>query len=240
MFFFLPHTNPHINLATEEWLLERVETIGPTLLAYINSKCVVMGKHQNPLLETRPDVLRANSIPLLRRFTGGGTVYHDTGNLNFSFLMPKQVYDEKLHFKIVQNALASFEIESTIDPHKSLWHQNLKFSGSAFARKLVGNIHHGTLLVNSDLNTLCDALLPAEQNLPTKAPRSRRAPVVNLATLSPALTIPKLVESLYNEFETHFAQHAARSKPFWKEDDLAPFVHKHHSHAWVFGNTPEY
>jgi lipoate-protein ligase A len=94
--------------------------------------------------------------------------------------------------------------------------------------------------VNGDLNTLRDALLPAEQNLPTKAPRSRRAPVVNLATVAPTLTTPRLAESLYKEFQKHFPQHSARPEHFWSEKDLAPLVEKHHSHEWVFGQTPQY
>ncbi len=240
MFAFLSTTNPHTNLGTEECLLQKIDSIGPTLLLYVNEPCVVMGKHQNPLLECDSAFLQQRNIPLLRRFTGGGTVFHDLGNLNFSFLMPKTQYNETLHFSVIQTAILELGIESSMDAHKSLWYKGRKFSGSAFARKLVGNIHHGTLLVHSNLETLTRTLVPENENLQTKAPRSRRAPVLNLSEVVPSLTLAAVANSLHVAFAKTFPQNATPLNSPICEAELAPFVEKHRSYDWVFGSTPTY
>ena len=264
MFAFLPTTDPYTNLATEELLLQQIEQIGPTLLLYVNTKCVVMGKHQNPLLECRPEFLGAQGVPLLRRFTGGGTVFHDEGNLNFSFLMPKNGYNEALHFQILQRSLLDFGIQSEIDTHKSLWYGNRKFSGSALARKLIGNIHHGTLLVESNLELLNQCIQPTFNNLETKAPRSRRAPVMNLKEVNSQISISKIAAAI----GLHFTQMFPTESPLQTQqgnqqnrinivdsamgetgneiarslmsEKMQPFIEKHQSREWVFGATPEY
>jgi lipoate-protein ligase A len=227
-------------LAVEEFLLQRVKEIGPTLLMYVNSDCVVIGKHQNPWLECRPDFLASQKIPLLRRFTGGGAVFHDTGNLNFSFLMAKEDYNEQRNFSVVQGALAELGLVSEMDVHKSLWIGGEKFSGSAFARKLTGHVHHGTLLMSSNLTRLEEALQPALPDLNTKAPRSRRAKVTNLSLHHPNLSIEILVESLRQKFAQEFLGGQEQLVPFWSEIDIQDSVEKHGSWNWVFGNTPEY
>jgi lipoate-protein ligase A len=237
---FLPSTEPHHNLAVEEFLLPRIKDIGPTFLMYVNSDCVVMGKHQNPWLECHPNLLAAQNIPLLRRFTGGGTVFHDLGNLNFSFLMPREEYNEARHFGVLQGALADLGLESTVDAHKSMWINGKKFSGSAFARKLVGNVHHGTLLIKSNLSRLEEAIRPELPDLKTKAPRSRRATVTNLVSLQADLTVERVVESLRHKFAQEFLGHGGQLVPFWTEHDLLEHVEKHRSWNWVFGSTPEY
>jgi lipoate-protein ligase A len=240
VFCALTSTSPFENLAVEEFLLHRIEALGPTLLLYVNSDAVVMGKHQNPWLECRPDFLREKGIPLLRRFTGGGTVYHDVGNLNFSFLMPKSQYNESRHFAVVQGALADLGFESTLDVHKSLWVGERKVSGSAFARKLIGSVHHGTLLVNANLERLEAAIRPTHGDLPTRAPRSRRARVMNLAEGRRGLGVEEVAACLRQRFIKEFAMDSADLTPFWNEGDVAELVVRHKSEEWVFGATPEY
>lgn len=240
MFCLLASTNPFENLAVEEFLLHRIESLGPTMLLYVNSDAVVMGKHQNPWLECRPEYLREQGIPLLRRFTGGGTVFHDVGNLNFSFLIPKSQYNESRHFAVVQGALADLGFESSLDTHKSLWVGERKVSGSAFARKLIGSVHHGTLLVNANLERLEEAILPTHADLPTSAPRSRRAPVMNLAEGRAGLGMEEVVACMRQRFIQEFPLDGEELVPFWSEGNLTELVARHRSDDWVFGAMPEY
>ena len=240
MVVVLPTTHPQTNLAAEEFLLQNIELLGPSLLFYVNSKCVVLGKHQNPWVESNPEFLKNQNIPLLRRFSGGGTVFHDEGNLNFSFLMPPKLYREEIHFQIIQECLSELRVESTIDAHKSLWHGERKFSGSAFARKLVGNIHHGTLLIKSDLDLLQQTLQPAVKDLNTKAPRSRRAQVINLTEVNPAITAQAIVDGMARLFAHHFPEQRSAPTSLWEQKNWNDIIQKHHSWNWVFGNTPDY
>lgn len=244
MFAFLSSTDPAVNLSIEELLLQKIQHLEPMLLLYVNQPCVVMGKHQNPSLECNPQQLTARGLSLLRRQTGGGTVYHDLGNLNFSFIMPKQTYNEFLHFSIIQSSLRRFGVFSELDTHKSIWTNQRKFSGSAFARKLVGNIHHGTLLVNANLQHLEAALVPENPNLQTKAPRSRRANVCNLSDSNSDITIDSLAHELIIEFCALFPQSRVHEnfKPdsYFTQEELAPIIARHKSQEWVIGATPKY
>src|SRR5579864_550416 len=86
-------TDPWLNLAREELLLDTMPAGESALVLYVNAPCVVLGRHQNPLREAKLDELNRRGVPLVRRPTGGGTVWHDEGNLNWSLLLPKDGYD---------------------------------------------------------------------------------------------------------------------------------------------------
>jgi lipoate-protein ligase A len=106
-------TDPWSNLAREELWLDELPPETGRLLLYVNSPCVVLGKHQNPLREVRLEEAARRGVPLVRRSSGGGTVYHDEGNLNWSFLLPKAGYDRNVVTAVVAQALSPLGLELT-------------------------------------------------------------------------------------------------------------------------------
>ena len=190
----------YLNLAREEYLLERLPETSHGLLLYVNSPSVVFGKHQNPWRECSVVALRDRGIPLARRISGGGTVYHDLGNLNFSFLLPKEGFDRRRNLETVVRALTSLGIEARISSRHDLTVDGGKISGNAFCFRRGRALHHGTLLIHSELGQLKGAL-KGSAGIETFAVESNPSPVVNLRRLQPALT----VEGVGNEIMAEVA-----------------------------------
>lgn len=194
--------NPYENLALEAALHRTIEV--PTLFLYVNSPCVVIGRAQNPWLEADIAFLRQENIPLVRRQSGGGTVVHDLGNLNFSFISPKAHYDKILHLKMVQAALNDLGITTTLNARYDILLEGKKISGSAFRETRLNCFHHGTLLVHADLRRLGKALSAPELDIKSNAIRSVKSPVINLADRLPDLSIDQVKESLIRRFSAHY------------------------------------
>ena len=175
----------HWNLAFEEWLFEHLEPEQSLMLLYVNDPCVVIGRAQNPYLECDSDALEGLNIKLARRQTGGGTVYHDRQNLNYSFMCPKNEYDITKNFKIIQQALECYDIELHTSPkHDLMVHCPTtsilkKVSGSAFRLTKDKALHHGTLLVQSQLDQLTSILKTKRKIINAKGVKSNPSPVIN-------------------------------------------------------------
>lgn len=173
-------TNPWENLAREEaWL----EVLGPgesALLLYVNSPCIVLGKHQNPWREVRLADARARNIPLVRRSSGGGTVYHDEGNLNWSYLGPKAGYDRAEVTALVASALVPLGKNLVPGEKGDLFLGDKKVSGAAYLYRRDRVLHHGTLLCQARLDDLRGVLGPTGDLMAWVGVASRPMPVTNL------------------------------------------------------------
>lgn len=175
----------HYNLALEQYLLEN--EADDVLLWYRNTPCVVMGKHQNPWLEVNFNQPKSE-MSIARRMTGGGTVYHDLGNLNFSFIRHKteDFVNFREHIEPISHTLSDLGIENHISPRNDIFIGNNKISGnaehvSATAKKI---IHHGTLLYDADIGSLTKNIKPdGSIQLKTHAVNSVRSPVMNIKTM---------------------------------------------------------
>lgn len=229
--FLFPGRDPLINLALEELLYETWSG-GETLSLYVNRPCVVMGRHQNPWVETRPEDLRREGIPLLRRISGGGTVWHDEGNLNFSFIGARASYDRTRVDAWVRGALAEFGIMFDISDKGDYLYRGSKFSGNAFAFRSDRVLHHGTLLVSADLDRL-RAYLGGLEVVRSLGVRSRPASVVNLQSICPKLSVDALVGAMAR---------AAGSEPTEPPEfpDLEGRCRERSSWEWVYGQTPRF
>jgi lipoate-protein ligase A len=186
--------DPVANLAVEEALLER--GAGSEFLAYVNDPCVVVGRNQNPWAEVSPRC----ALPVLRRVSGGGTVYHDHGNLNWSFILPRSVHDQCAELEAIASALRRLGLRAETGPRGGLFAlvdggMRLKISGTA--RRLTAGrvIHHGTLLVDADLAALA-ASLGGMETLDSRALPSVPSMAANLSTLVPGLGVDDLVSLL--------------------------------------------
>ncbi len=184
-----PSTDPEYNFSLERELLGR--TGGRDfLLLYIDSPCVVIGRNQSPEAEADLEYCRLNDIPVLRRISGGGAVWHDLGNINYSFITSVNAaspLDDKPHAPIIA-ALASMGVEAVAGPRGELLVNGRKISGTASCVKRGRRLFHGTLLHAADLDAMQKALGgdPARRG---HRVASVPAEVMNLNTL-PDLDIP--------------------------------------------------
>jgi lipoyltransferase/lipoate-protein ligase len=158
-----PSGDPVENLSLEHHLFTQFPNGGrEQLLFYINETAVVIGKHQNPWKEVSPDVLIGGYPPLYRRFTGGGTVFHDTGNVNWSFIASKQDFSQEENLEIIADLASDFSgiprREFETGERGDLFCRGLKISGNALAFRGEKALHHGTLLIDSDLGALSGSL----------------------------------------------------------------------------------
>ena len=188
--------DPFGNLAREQVLLEHGPKEGVILYLWQNENTVVIGRNQNAFTECRVSALEEAGGKLARRLSGGGAVFHDTGNLNFTFLLPREDFDVRRQLEVICRACRSFGIPAEISGRNDLTAQGLKFSGNAFYKNGSRAYHHGTLLLSADMGKLGRYLSPPAAKLKAKGVESVRARVTNLCDLAPELTCGALKEAL--------------------------------------------
>ena len=149
--------DPYLNAAHEEWLYTNVAPKEPVYFLWQNRESVCIGRYQNPWSELNMKSIEESHIPIVRRISGGGTVFHDLGNLNISYMHPGSEYDKKIRMLPVINHLKTFgdiSLSEKGDGLLQIDEKYYKFSGSAFKNRHTSSLHHFTLLMNSDLNRL--------------------------------------------------------------------------------------
>lgn len=166
---------------------------------------MIIGRAQNPWLECNLKKMSEENVLLVRRQSGGGAVYHDLGNLNFSILSNLKFFNKTQHLLLIIQALEFFKIKALMGPRHDLWveHENKlkKFSGCAFRQTKDKAFHHGTLLINTDLDKLATYLKSPEENkISAKGVKSVRSPVINLSELRPDLKIKDLIDKISEIF----------------------------------------
>lgn len=233
-----------VNLSLEEWLLGRTRPGDWRLLIYRNGPGVVIGRYQNAWRECNLAALRESGGEIHRRITGGGAVWHDAGNLNFCFVAARDSYCVERQFSVVCRALEACGIEPVRTPQNALMAQGLKFSGNAFTLKKSGAIHHGTLLVDSDLDRLNQCLAaPAGAELRDKSVRSIPARVGNLAALRPGLTIEYLATALAAAYRGEPGAGRAPEMEISPGDldaEFARMTERHAAWVWRLGASPPF
>ncbi|MGI6315836.1 MAG: lipoate--protein ligase [Christensenellales bacterium] len=195
-----PGFDPYVNLALEALLIEEVQPGELILYLWRNARTVVIGRNQNPFRECDRILLEAEGGMLARRRSGGGAVYHDTGNLNFSFIARDDVYNEARQTWLVQSAVESVGIHCCFSGRNDLLAEGRKFSGSAYLHKNNRHCHHGTLMVAVSPEDMARYLRPGPGKLAAKGVDSIRARTVNLSELQPGLTPEILQKALSRAF----------------------------------------
>ncbi len=205
-----PSVDPYENLAVERHLLDAAD--GESILLYLwqNRSTVVIGKNQNAYSECRTELLKSEGGCLARRLSGGGAVFHDLGNLNFTFLCATPNLDVPKNLEVIREACRLAGIETEVSGRNDLLAGGAKFSGNAFYHSKGRSYHHGTILICADLERLGRYLTPPKAKLETKGIRSVRSRVINLCQLSPSLSCDAMRAYLVSAAETVFGLKASR------------------------------
>ena len=198
--------DPWRNLAVEACLFETLGDDEIVLYLWQNSATVVIGRHQNAWQECRVQLLESEGGRLARRSTGGGAVFHDLGNLNFSFVVPRSQYDVHRQLEVVRRAVAEYGIDAQFTGRNDLTVNGAKFSGNAFKFSDKVGLHHGTLLVDVDMDRLSRYLVPGKDKLKAKGIESVRSRVCNLKEINPSINIEGLTIALERAFEMEYGK----------------------------------
>lgn len=232
--------DPHRNLVVEQHLLEQVKPGSCILYLWQNQNTVVIGRNQNAWKECRTSLLEEEGGHLARRLSGGGAVFHDLGNLNFTFLLSQEDYDLDKQFSVIQETVRSFGIPAEKSGRNDVLSDGRKFSGNAFYRNGTQAYHHGTLLVDVDMQKMGRYLNPSKAKLQSKGVASVRSRVVNLRELNPEVTVEGLKTAMAEAFSKVYGRPVV--KLYQSMLDM-PYIdslcRKNESWEWLYGQkTP--
>ena len=237
-------TNPWFNLATEDWIFNTLNPDSHTLFLWRNSETVVIGRSQNPWVECKTDKMEADDVFLARRQSGGGAVFHDLGNTNFTFLSPSDAYDQEANFTVIINALKKLGIDATLSGRNDMQVGDRKISGSAFKHAADRSFHHGTLLVNANMQKLGDYLNPHPLKLKAKGIKSVRARVANLVDFNETINHETLSDAIIEAFCEYHGESAQVEQldeaSLAKQPTLNAYYQQMADWDWRFGKTPEF
>ncbi|MFA6929922.1 MAG: lipoate--protein ligase family protein [Lentisphaeria bacterium] len=234
-----PYQDAVSNAALEEFLFRR-RPLQSALLFYRNEDSVLWGRNQNPLYECALDHCLAEKVTLIRRISGGGTVYHDLGNLNYCFVLPREAYDPARYVGLIAGALQDLGLSVvSVCPRHSIWVDNRKVSGTAFALSGPAVLLHGCLLLQTDLQRLQKLLTPQMLFAKEGAVRriaSIRSTVANLQEYVPGLDMPALMDAICKRLRKN---NVVSPEVFCPERlqidemELAPFRKKFSEASWT-------
>ncbi|XP_054739653.1 lipoyltransferase 1, mitochondrial [Anastrepha obliqua] len=245
------------NLALEDWLYRHFDfRIHHVLLLWVNDPCVVIGRHQNPFMETNVSELNSQGVTVARRNSGGGAVYHDRGNLNCTFFTPRERYNRSYNLNILTRALfREWAIKSEINERDDICINKKKLSGTAAKLGYPNAYHHCTLLANTNKLSLGTCLSKGKVNYITNSTPSVRSPIKNLCELNRNVNISQLISAIGYEYlrtsatelEDGGNQQIMKQRGFqlinptekWFPgiDDLRT---EFTSWEWIYGRTPKF
>lgn len=236
-------TDPRRNLALEEYLLRHVRSSEPLLLFYINEPSVIIGRNQNTLQEIDPDYVREHNIHVVRRLSGGGAVYHDLGNLNFSFVTEGQqhIHDFARFTEPVIAVLRDMGVDAELRGRSDIFAAGKKISGNAQFASGGRMFSHGTLLFDTDLETMLKAINPRQVKIESKAVQSIRNYVTNICELLPRkLHIEEfkqaLLHGIFNSADVPLFELSAAD---WERVEETA-ENRYMTWAWNVGRSPRF
>ena len=193
-------TDPTFNLAFEEYVFESMDQNETYFMLWQNDHAIIVGKHQNTIEEINQDFVKEQGIKVVRRLTGGGAVYHDLGNLNFTFIVNNdsgKPFDFQSFTRPVVKALQSLGVNAEFNGRNDITIDGKKFSGNSQYAKRGRVLHHGTVLFNSKLDTVQNALKVKKDKIESKGVKSVKSRVTNIADyLEPGFTLEDFKKAL--------------------------------------------
>lgn len=236
-------TNPYFNLAAEEYLVKHINE--PCFMLWQNSPSVIIGKHQNPLKEVNLEFCKNNDIPIIRRISGGGTVYHDLGNINYSFIdfgKQESLVNFTKYSQPILDVLNDMGVKAELVGKSDLKINGSKFSGNASHVHRNKVLHHGTLLFQSELNILNESIQITKGNITDKSVNSNRSQVCNISEhLKQTMSIEDFKSLLLNHIKKQFPEAKEVDFSEVQGNEIKKLVNeKYLSWEWNFGYSPRY
>ncbi len=236
-------TDPRVNLAIEEHLLRNVRSDEPMLLFYINEPSVIIGRNQNSLEEIDPVYVKAQNIHVVRRLSGGGAVYHDLGNLNFSFVTPgkESLHDFARFTGPVVKVLQNLGVDAELVGRSDIFAGKKKISGNAQFASSGRMFSHGTLLFDTNIEHMLLALNPRQVKIESKAVQSVRNFVTNIRELLPEkIDIQQLKQAIVEGVTAREAlDHYPLSAADW--DQISQIsAQRYDNWEWNIGRSPKF
>ncbi len=232
--------DPAINLSLEEHLIKNAAMDEIILFLWQNANTVVIGRNQNTYKECDAKKLKDDDVKLVRRLSGGGAVYQDLGNLNFTFISSNENYSVENNFEIILSAISMHGVNGYFNGKNDLLYEGRKFSGSAFTSDDNISCHHGTLLVDSNLNRLGKYLSPSSLKLSSNAVDSVVSRVMNLKEVSEDITIENLKKSIVRSFKQFYQSDVSSEYIDETTADITEYTEKYRIKNWNYDQSPDF
>ncbi|WP_317856196.1 lipoate--protein ligase [Chakrabartyella piscis] len=239
-----PSTDPAFNLALEQYVFDKMDRSKEYFMLWQNANTVVVGKNQNTFGEVNPKIIEEKGVTVVRRLSGGGAVYHDMGNLNFTFIMDaKEVgdLDIKLFCKPVESLLQELGVDAKVNGRNDITIGEKKFSGNSQYLKEGRIMHHGTLMFDSDLELVAAVLNVAGDKFQSKAIKSVKSRVTNI---KPFLQEDITLADFENLLVKHILGDGAIEEITLTEAQIAEVeaikAERYDKWEWNYGRSPEY
>jgi lipoate-protein ligase A len=241
--FFRPETTPYFNIAAEEFLLKQFD--GDAFTLWRNKPAIIVGKHQNTHAEINSDVVQSQNIPVVRRLSGGGAVFHDLGNICFTFVktkQPNEICDFSTFTKPIIEVLRKLGVKAEFSGRNDLTIDEKKFSGNAEATWKNRVLQHGTLLFSSKLADLSQALRVNPDKFQDKSVKSVQSRVTNIDDhLSEKISVTDFMNLIEMHILRTFPNAERREFSKQETEKIKNLVEeKYQTWDWNFGKSPEY
>lgn len=238
-FYISDSLDVYFNMAVEKHLTQNAAHDECVLFLWRNERTVVIGRNQNCWAECRVSALEADGGRLARRLSGGGAVYHDAGNLNFTFSASTDNYDVKKHSRVICEAVKKFGLCAEVSGRNDILIDGAKFSGNAFYKFGENHYHHGTILIKTDTEAMQKYLSVDPAKLRAKGVVSVRARVVNLSELSDKINVDSMATALRDAFgEVYGLDVCEGTLP--GADEVEAIRAEFASDEWKYNRTPAF
>ncbi|MBY5025001.1 lipoate--protein ligase [Streptococcus suis] len=237
--------DPAYNIALEAYAFKELTDIDEIFILWINEPAIIIGKHQNAIEEINKEFTDEKGIHVVRRLSGGGAVYHDLNNLNYTIISNKAdegAFDFKTFSKPVIDTLATLGVEANFTGRNDLEIDGKKICGNAQAYAKGRMMHHGCLLFDVDMSVLASALKVSKDKIESKGVKSVRARVTNINNELPEkMTVLEFKDAILNQMKQEYPD---MDEYVLSEDDLARIQEIRDTQFatwdWTYGQTPEY
>ncbi|CYV02680.1 lipoate--protein ligase [Streptococcus suis] len=237
--------DPAYNIALEAYAFKELTDIDEIFILWINEPAIIIGKHQNAIEEINKEFTDEKGIHVVRRLSGGGAVYHDLNNLNYTIISNKSeegAFDFKTFSKPVIDTLATLGVEANFTGRNDLEIDGKKICGNAQAYAKGRMMHHGCLLFDVDMSVLASALKVSKDKIESKGVKSVRARVTNINNELPEkMTVLEFKDAILNQMKQEYPD---MDEYVLSEDDLTRIqVIRDSQFAtwdWTYGQTPDY